>query len=182
MNDASELRTYVEESLKESALELFRSEEFGLGDLHWQGAGMPDDRPSVVAILGYTGNTIQGSLVLQATRTAVAGLVPAEMRDIAQGCDDLLRDHLGELANQLLGRVKNCLLEQGVVVAMATPTTAVGRDLSFGSCSGDVSPEFAISWVGGRLLVRLDATISDDPVFATEDISSGLSEGELVMF
>ena len=182
MNGPNEVRAWVEESLRESALALFRSEEFGLTDLRWQDGSVFDDRPSVVAILGYTGQVMQGALVLHATRSAVAELVPAEMREMAQGCDDLLRDQLGELANQLLGRVKNSMLGMGVVLSMSTPTTAVGRDIRFGSSSGDVSPEYAISWAGGSLLVRLDATISDDPVFVTEDVSSGLSEGELTMF
>lgn len=182
MNGANEVRAWVEESLRESALELFRSEEFGLTDLRWQDGSVFEDRPSVVAILGYTGQVMQGALVLHATREAVAALVPAEMREMAQGCDDLLRDQLGELANQLLGRVKNSMLGMGVVLSMSTPTTAVGRDIRFGSSSGDVTPEYAISWAGGSLLVRLDATISEDPVFVTEDMSSGLSEGELTMF
>ncbi len=182
MSASIDLRRYAEDSLREGAMDLFGSEEFALGEVHWGLASELEGRPCVVAILGYTGQAMQGALVLHAPRSAVVSLVPVELRELAEQSDDLLRDQLGELANQLLGRVKNSMLGKGVVLSMSTPTTAVGRDIRFGSSSSDVTPEYAISWAGGSLLVRLDATVSEEPVFVTDDTSLGSSEGELTMF
>lgn len=88
--------------------------------------------PKLMALIGFVGEHIQGNLQLICCQYDVPYLYP-----ILQEClsDDLSReeqlsmyaDALGELSNQLLGRFKNNLLEQGVTLQMGIPSLIKSR-------------------------------------------------------
>merc|ERR1712146_853533 len=52
---------------------------------------------------------------------------------VANGAKDANYDWIGELANQLLGRLKNKLLSWNVEVALSTPVLVHGAQLSIAS-------------------------------------------------
>jgi hypothetical protein len=95
-------------------------------DLTPSDGGAPDS--GLVAVIGFTSSELRGSMALllsdelvRATHTIHAHPTEAERRDWA-----------GELANQLLGRVKNLLIAWGPVVSMSTPMVVAGHTLSLG--------------------------------------------------
>ncbi len=88
----------------------------------------------------------------------------------------LERDWTGELANQLLGRVKNQLRMFGVNVSTDVPTVVDGDQLSIESLEGAmVLEDKALG-----LVVWLEADGSFDLGPPADDI--GLREGEMLLF
>jgi len=168
--------------LHESAIELVSGDELALGDVAWADEAPAPGQPSVVAVLGYAGEAMSGSLVLHASRDSTAALIPAELRVDMSKSEDALRDQLGELANQLLGRLKNRLLTGGVVLALATPATAFGVEIRLGAAPGSSTSRGAIVWDGGAVLVRLDVSFAAG--FELGDLEAApaavMSEGDMM--
>ncbi len=77
-------------------------------------------RRLLCGIVGFVGSGIRGTCLLSGTE-----------RPIADSCPEggLLRDWVGELANQLTGRLKSRLLACNVEVALTTPVVLSGVQL-----------------------------------------------------
>jgi hypothetical protein len=73
-------------------------------------------------IIGFTSKHLRGALVLATTREPLEQTNPV--------ADPSHRDWICELANQLLGRVKNQLLCRGIEVYPSTPIALRGEHLS----------------------------------------------------
>ena len=72
-------------------------------------------------VIGFAGKKMRGALVLATTAEAL------ELRRTQSLSEQ--RDWVCELANQLMGRVKNRLLLRGVEVLLATPASVSGNNL-----------------------------------------------------
>ncbi len=132
-----------------------------------------------VAVIGFGGGGLRGSLGLGVStalleKLALAGRTPGErMRD----------DWLAEMANQLLGRVKNRLLRHGVTIAIALPMVFRGLRVEIVGAGQELwaypfeSPE-------GALSVWLDIRADPDFVLApmSDDALDIPSEGDLILF
>lgn len=79
------------------------------------------ERLVLCAVLGFRGKQMNGSLVLACTRE------PLEMSN-PTGCVRQ-RDWICELANQLMGRVKNRLFRTGIDLTLGTPAGLSGEQL-----------------------------------------------------
>jgi len=87
----------------------------------------PSDFPetealAVAGVMGFGGKSMRGALVLATTREPLAHTNP--------NCFGSDRDWVCELANQLMGRIKNRLLTLGVEIHLATPAGLRGENLS----------------------------------------------------
>lgn len=153
----------------------------------WDGAeprpcdGIAIAGESVVAMIGYAGDTLKGALLLQASRKVTLGLQPPDVQ-MPSPTDTLLRDLLGELANQLLGRCKNKLAARGVLVVVATPVTAVGLDLRTHDLGPSSSVCLAVELPHGVVHVRFDAVISPELAMTAPLMDAAVTEGELLIF
>jgi len=93
-------------------------------------------------------------------------------------------DWLAESVNQLIGRIKNKLMKQSVVLSIALPTVLRGVRLQFLGGSATTLWTYPMETAAGRLWVWLDVrserelelTPSDDPEM------HGPPEGDLVLF
>ena len=99
----------------------------------------PDSRAAsectVAGVIGFVGSGVRGSVVL-----ATVSAVGVATRPVAATSVSEANDWVGELANQLLGRLKNhYFLAHGVDIQMSAPVTVSGRDLScvFGNRGGE---------------------------------------------
>jgi hypothetical protein len=72
-------------------------------------------------VMGFVGRTVRGICLLGATRPPLEQCCPA---------DDNLRDWMGELTNQLVGRIKNKLLARGVEIALTSPVVLKGEHIA----------------------------------------------------
>jgi len=75
---------------------------------------------NLISVIGFGGNQIRGSLVLGATAEPIALSMP-------HGAS--ARDWIGELANQLLGRVKTQLMRRGIEFHAVPPAVVSGEHL-----------------------------------------------------
>lgn len=138
----------------------------------------------VLAIIGYSADTVKGALTLVASRKTVLQLDPGGI-DLSDD-DDLLADIFGELANQMLGRFKNSLLPRGVAIQLTTPTTLCGTGLRFPQNASGLSSWLLFSKDDSALYVRFDATfeVNFELKDASEvsELAPVMDEGEMMFF
>ena len=68
-------------------------------------------------VMGFVGESLRGTCLLAARSATVLAAAPPDARP---------RDWVGELANQLVGRLKSKLLARNVSIAMTTPVVLSG--------------------------------------------------------
>jgi len=166
----------------ETATKLFRT----LG-MELEYTGTPDPIPCAdeltVAVIGFAGSQMRGSLVVGATREALRLSHPTGGNSAAVD-DESLRDWAGELANQLIGRMKIRLLAHQVVIQLGTPTTMSGHELTLGAALKNpecLPHRFTIGadWVLVRMEVVAEPGVQ---LVGTPDPLPQTGEGELMMF
>jgi CheY-specific phosphatase CheX len=87
----------------------------------------------MAGVIGFCAEQVTGTIVISTTEEVVLGTLPAGIERPHSS------DWLGELSNQLLGRLKNQLSEFGVVLQVSTPVVLVGPKLRvFGSALSGV--------------------------------------------
>src|SRR5450432_972846 len=125
-------------------------------------------------ILGFTSKCMRGALVLSTTREPLERTNPA--------ANPSHRDWICELANQLLGRVKNQMLYRGVEIFASTPIARRGEHLSPILQQRLVAELFIAD--GGVVCVWMDCEFDEDFVLAEHSIceASAMSEGEALLF
>ncbi len=110
--------------------------------------------PGLIAVIGFSGDTMRGALGVTAPSPAIAALHPlASARELAE---DDLEDWLAELANQLLGRIKGELLDHGVTLWTAAPVLLRGISLRIASRSYEGLRAYSFVGAAGRLVVWID--------------------------
>lgn len=124
------------------------------------------------ATIGFTGPHLRGSLLIAASREplALAGEEPDESRD-----------WIAELANQMLGRIKNRLIMMGTVIYYSTPVFLRGEHLAR---LGDQPPPLLFEGNGGVVSVWFDLDVGSDLVIpvAGATASHAASEGDVLLF
>ena len=101
-------------------------------------------------IVGFTGANLRGTLVLAATSELLTQFHKAASTD---------RDWTGELANQLLGRIKNQLLGCGIEIYVTTPVVIRGQHLA-PVPRGELQP-YRFGSGGHTLVVWFEAEIGE---------------------
>jgi hypothetical protein len=140
-----------------------------------------DDTMEYAATIGFSSDMLRGMLGLGMNPATLEQLIARENLPPSIG---LAEDWLAESVNQLLGRLKNKLLQYDLLVSLALPTVLRGVCLRFLSTrpatlwtypfESDVGP---ISiWLDVRHDAGLILKLTSDPEM------QGTPEGELVLF
>ncbi len=79
--------------------------------------------PEVAGIIGFSAPSFRGSVLIGAPIKTLLAC------SCVQGIDIDPLDWAGEIANQLLGRIKTGLMDYGVDIQLATPVSVCGGDL-----------------------------------------------------
>lgn len=138
--------------------------------------------PSVVAMVGFAGPGLRGSLLVQASRELARALRPSELVSRGQPSDACLCDQMGEYANQVVGRAKNRALSWGIALAVATPIAAIGNELRVAATEAATESVWhAVPMRVGTLLLRVDLAF-DSELRLGEAMRVALSEGEALIF
>ncbi|HEY3497078.1 MAG TPA: chemotaxis protein CheX [Polyangiaceae bacterium] len=142
-------------------------------------AKSPDD---MGASIGFAGPELRGALVLISTRKLVRLALPREVQD--RSSDEQLADWMGELANQLLGRIKNKLIAYGVNLAMGTPAVMLGLDLARKDRHRGVRRQFSFRHAEEALSVYLDAVAPAEFKLKVPSVPpvGGIVEGDVAFF
>jgi len=108
-----------------STLDLFGSQGVKMEVLS---SRMVDMANPLASSIGFTSDNMKGVLVLVMEKALAMACLPDNLRQ--NGCsDELLADWVGELSNQLLGRLKTRFIGSGVQIALSTPIVFVGREM-----------------------------------------------------
>ena len=121
-------------------------------------------------VMGFVGDSVRGTCLLAAPQGTVEAAAPK---------DAGARDWVGELSNQLVGRLKAKLMARGATIALSTPVVLRGVKLS-PLPRTDVEPVVFDS-SSGKVVVWLEVEIDDDFRLGDERALQA-SEGELLVF
>lgn len=121
-------------------------------------------------VMGFVGESVRGTCLLAAPHGTVLAAAPQAAS---------ARDWVGELANQLVGRLKAKLMARGATIALSTPVVLRGVKLS-PLPRTDVDPVVFES-TAGKVLVWLEVEIENDFQLGEERALSA-AEGELLVF
>lgn len=147
---------------------------------------------AMASVLGYSGNQLRGCLTLVCVEEMINTSRPPVLRSRnPHPTPDELRDWAGELANQLLGRVKNQLRKREVLFDVGVPLVVSAELLSLPPFNKDGSPWHEFAAADGTVSVRLDLEVAEGwqlpeasalPKAGEDDSGVELAEGELLLF
>ncbi len=127
------------------------------------------DEPPFATLVRFGEERVWGSSLLIADGTSVLDLCAVAHADPS--------DWLGELNNQLVGRLKNRLLRRSVCLQLSPPVPVVGFIRDRRAVVG-----WELEWAGGRLTGCLGLTVAAGVVFETDDAVDVAAEGTLCLF
>ena len=133
------------------------------------------DKAVLAAAIGFTGRQARGSLALTLPKALALETAPLEALE-----ELVLSDWVGEMANQLLGRLKNRLIPHGVDIRLSTPTIVEGRQVRILALRGTSICE-ALMCGGHPVFICLHTVVVPSiDLRACEEVAQ--SEGEAVLF
>jgi CheY-specific phosphatase CheX len=168
--------------LGDSATQLFEYYKVPIKSAQHHGdrEGQPGE---LAAFIGFTGAHMKGSLLLTTSRALVTASNPQTASGTILPEEDL-RDWLGELSNQLVGRLKIKLLDYGVAIDLSTPTTLAG-DMLRGGSAGPMSGRLSTFFCGDHVVeVFFNVKIADGVTLAYNPLPADeqSAEGDLMFF
>ncbi|MEO7035306.1 MAG: hypothetical protein ABI548_15395 [Polyangiaceae bacterium] len=138
------------------------------------GESVATERFLLCGIIGFTSKQVRGALVLATTSEPLERTNPS--------ASPSHRDWICELANQMLGRVKNQMLSRGVEIFPSTPIALRGEHLSPVLQQRLVAELFTAE--GGVVCVWMDCEFSDGFEFPEARVcdAAPVLEGEAILF
>lgn len=144
-------------------------------DIAVEEAKMPDCLEETLhcSSIGLAGDEFKLSIVILAASHTIAPMCPIPGASTA--------DWIGELANQLVGRLKNALIEYGHSGQLSLPVTLSGSGLSLWDKT--LCPmTFFIHTQAGRVILRLEAEVQPESVWTPSECASAAAEGSMCFF
>ncbi len=130
----------------------------------------------VVSVIGYAADEVRGGLALGISKALAERTMPT--------ADTPLYDWVGELANQILGRVRNKMLAYKVDLQIATPVVLHGLGVQVAPPGEGLAKDVVCYRSGDDILqVLLEARFEEGfemPEQAEED--GVVDEGEMLLF
>ena len=162
----------LDQAVAENCLKLFADYELAIRARE-PGETVDAERFLLCGIIGFTSKKMRGVVALATTK---------EPLELTNHTTTTHRDWICELANQLLGRVKNQMLLRGVELLPSTPIALRGDHLSPVIQQGLVSELFTAE--RGVVCVWMDCEFDDDFVLpeAGGCTTPPVPEGELLLF
>lgn len=144
--------------------------------------GPDSERAEFAATIGFTGQGLKGALVIMAGRATLRSSLPGDLRS-REATDELLADWGGELANQLLGRLKNRLWASGVEIALGTPVGFAGEEIAHFSPEPRVRRRAAAMVSGELVIVELELECAPElELGEAGPVDDGLPDGDFSLF
>jgi len=169
-NASTDVQRLVETSAQEACANLF--EAYGVPLEPADPNASVEDTLLFTAIIGFSGPGLRGTCILTSTER------PLQRSNPAGGS---LRDWIAELVNQLVGRVKNLLLQRGAEVYVTTPVVIRGEHLA-PLPRFVLKPQAFAATDGGKVFLWVE--VEADPGFQLSEspIPAPAAEGETLLF
>jgi CheY-specific phosphatase CheX len=179
---AERVQSLFNRSLIEAVSELLPS--YGTSLISCEDSDPPHSEVSAVAgIIGFTSPRFGGVLAVQTSAELVATTVPSAVRS-GSVSQKVVLDWIAELANQLLGRIKNKMIRYDGGYAMSPPTSVIGNDLNVTAADADATTWKRLETPAGRIYVMVDFRADREVLLsATDDEAhTAAAEGDLMLF
>jgi CheY-specific phosphatase CheX len=169
-------KAVLDELLISSTVELFKSRGVDLVV-----AKDPKSKADFAAVIGFSGEQMRGMIAIG---MAKATLNTFDRKDPEQTPGPSAEDWLGESSNQLLGRMKNKLLNYGIVVNIALPSVLSGDGLELLASTPANLWTYAFETSAGAVYVWLEVRVEPGVNFqaSSDPEMQGAPEGELLLF
>jgi len=122
-------------------------------------------------VMGFVGSRLRGTCLLASAAGPLEASCPAGGR---------ARDWIGELTNQLVGRLKTKLIARGIEVFLTTPIVLTGAHIR-PIPRGILQPS-VFSSSSGNVLVWVEAESGRDLILGPDAPIETAEEGELLLF
>jgi CheY-specific phosphatase CheX len=150
----------------------------------------PKDAPAettVAGVVGFTGLEMRGTLLLATAFEVIAAVRPRELRQRALSKNSasdwiLVRDWSGELANQVLGRIKNRLHRYGVSFDVSPPTALSGAALAFATPRGPAPQLHLFTADEHQVRFCFDAIFDPGRQVTPDGPEGEAAEGKVILF
>jgi CheY-specific phosphatase CheX len=163
----AETRALVQRIAESACLQLF--EAYGVELRRVDPSATPTLPVCLSGVVGFSGPGIRGASILAASESPIARSNPA---------GGSLADWIAELANQLVGRIKNQLLLNGADVYATTPIVLPGDHVA-PMRRAEITP-LVFSADGGNVFVWIELETKADFMLGTP--IEVVTEGEAVLF
>ncbi len=135
---------------------------------------------TVAGVIGFVGSGVRGSVVLATVADVGVATRPVAAKSVSEA-----NDWVGELSNQLLGRLKNhYFLAYGVDIQMSAPVTVSGRDLScvFGNRGGEADKPLHFMSKPGPITIWSELRLDEGFVLGPKAKAACAEEGGMELF
>lgn len=170
----TELQELLDELVVDCALALFASTGITLRSVD---AGYQPCE--LVGIIGFAGTAIRGVIGLSVTPT-----LASQALDGTAELEPQLDDWVAEAANQLLGRIKNRLLQRGVMISAALPIVLRGIEVRVAQRTAAPIRVYRFAAAHESVVVWLD--LQTNGVIALADAvgptEQPMDEGDMLLF
>jgi CheY-specific phosphatase CheX len=141
----------------------------------------------VAGVVGFNGADVRGTFLLATTFELASLARPPSLRSEplsrASSVDWILvRDWVGELCNQAIGRIKNRIHRYGIAFEVSPPTAFSGSSLVFAQPKGPAANRFAFSAGAHTVWFCLDALFDAERQVTAGTEETALGEGNVVFF
>jgi hypothetical protein len=147
-------------------------------EMNLDGTPVAKTLPSInlISMIGFSSEVLSGSLLMALPNEILQHTLPAPESSLA--------DWGGELANQLLGRLKNLLLKYEVAISLSLPVVVTGGGFSLPAKTRPLTRYFSFVSEPGKMFVRMEMELRSDVelVRAAKMADTNMDEGELLLF
>jgi len=140
----------------------------------------PDEaRPDIGSIISLRGRHVRGGLAFLAPADLIARLLPVPDPQLV---DAQVRDWCSEMANQLLGRLKNKLAAYGIDFDVGTPTCFSGQGIRLVFVPDAEGICLAFEAASSQMQVYLDCSLEPGALAVQTERLRAATEGEVMLF
>ena len=136
-----------------------------------------------VALISMTNSEIRLTIALQTRKDVLQDSFPVENK-VTDNHE--LQDWIGELSNQLAGRIKNKMLGYGCLLDLGIPTVIQGKEMYLDLPRRSEISRYQFSSESGQVvLLSLSTLINSDYSLCApgiNEVTESLDEGELLFF
>jgi hypothetical protein len=170
MQENAQVQQLVDGIVRAVCIDLFRAYGVALQETHPPAELEPG--LAYCGVVGFAGPSVRGTCLLATTEG------PLVQSDPVRGAS---RDWIGELVNQLVGRVKNRVLAHGLEFYVTTPVVIRGQHIA--PLPHRVQEPLAFAGANGYVLVWIEVeTIADFVPSEAQRPIDAASEGDTLLF
>lgn len=169
-NESQRITGAIEEMTAEACVELFAAYDVPLTVIEHSDWGNSNEA-LYSAVIGFVSSQVRGTCLIACETSAIERSCPSGGR---------VRDWIGELANQLIGRLKVKLLGHDIEIGLTTPIVLQGIHIRPVPKAELFPAVFSSEW--GTVLVWVEAEIADGFSLPPSRIPDAGQTGDLMFF